>query len=102
MANDAMVLISYSTRFGQLILKWSLRSESPLDPPFIYYSEYQLYIFAQKGSLNQNYYVTQVLALSFWDSQLSLQKPLLSGKQSLGLWWYFNLYVSVMQLSTEK
>lgn len=30
-------------------------------------------------------------------------EPELSGKQSLGLWWwYFSLYVSVMQLSTEK
>lgn len=29
-------------------------------------------------------------------------EPELSGKQSLGRWWYFSLYVSVMQLSTEK
>lgn len=29
-------------------------------------------------------------------------EPEPSGKQSLGRWWYFSLYVSVMQLSTEK
>lgn len=43
-----MVLISYSTRFDQLILKWSLRSKSPPESSFIYYSEYQVSGSAQR------------------------------------------------------
>lgn len=35
-------------------------------------------------------------------AEIPQPEPELSGKQSLGRWWYFSLYVSVMQLSTEK